>query len=72
MINEIPTQSRSLSRFIGTILCVVVAAGASALILTAPVWSADDLAALPTARGATVTAPAEGSDTGSASRGDGP
>ena len=41
MITEIPTQSRRLSRYLGTVLCIIVAAGASALILTSPVWSAD-------------------------------
>lgn len=51
MINEIPTQSRRIEHFIGTVVFVIVAACISALILTAPVWSADDLA-LPTASAA--------------------
>lgn len=71
MINEIPTQSRRISRYLGTVLCIVVAAGASALILTAPVWSADDLAALPTSAHSTAASPLEGAATEPAPRGDG-
>ena len=69
MITEIPTQSRRLSRYLGTVLCIIVAAGASALILTAPVWSADDLAALPSSAHSTAASPSEGPSTEPAPRG---
>ncbi len=42
MITEIPTQSRSAGRVAATVLCIILAAAASAMILTAPVWSVDD------------------------------
>ncbi|WP_431052383.1 hypothetical protein [Roseateles sp. L2-2] len=64
MITEIPTQSRNAARVVGTVLCIILAAAASALILTGPVWSVDDLV-LPAARpptpapSTTVTSAAE-------------
>lgn len=56
MISEIPTQSRRIEHFIGTVVFVIVAACISALILTAPVWSADDLT-LPAASAAASGTP---------------
>ena len=67
MITEIPTQSRHAGRMAGTVLCIILAAAAGAMILTAPVWSVDDQGLPEAGQTASPLSPSSPSSTATAS-----